>query len=140
MGDTSGYAHSESEYGEARTSTGKSERAIPVMSPQEFMQMAKGELVCFSLGYNPIRLKSMYAKRHPQLQKRIGMKPPELLRVPPLTESRLKKPPAPKPPSLVSWHYDPQLFRKWAQFQAERRGEGDHLADKEEVNGVSLGI
>jgi type IV secretory pathway TraG/TraD family ATPase VirD4 len=58
MGDTSGYAHSESEYGEARSSTGKSERAIPVMSPQEFMAMDKGELVCFSLEYNPIRLKS----------------------------------------------------------------------------------
>ena len=39
MGDTSGYAHSESEYGEARASTGKSERAIPVMRPQEFMAM-----------------------------------------------------------------------------------------------------
>ena len=44
MGETSGYAHSESEYGEARTSIGKSERAIPVMSPQEFMEMDKGEL------------------------------------------------------------------------------------------------
>src|SRR5687768_793920 len=44
MGDTSGYAHSESEYGEARTSTGKSERAIPVMRPQDFIEeMDKGE-------------------------------------------------------------------------------------------------
>jgi type IV secretory pathway TraG/TraD family ATPase VirD4 len=48
MGETSGYAHSESEQGGDRTSTGKSERAIPVMSPQDFMAMGKGELVCFS--------------------------------------------------------------------------------------------
>ena len=75
MGETSGYAHSESEHGEARTSTGKSERAIPVMSPQDFMEMDKGELVCFHLEHKPIRLKSMYAKRHPQLMERFGTNP-----------------------------------------------------------------
>jgi type IV secretory pathway TraG/TraD family ATPase VirD4 len=42
MGDTSGYAHSESEHEGQTTSTGKSERAIPVMSPQDFMHMDKG--------------------------------------------------------------------------------------------------
>ena len=30
-----------------RTSTGKSERGISVMSPQDFMEMDDGELVCF---------------------------------------------------------------------------------------------
>src|ERR671916_1276322 len=42
MGETSGYAHSESEYGNDR------------------IRMDKGELVCFSLEQKPIRLKSMY--------------------------------------------------------------------------------
>ena len=119
MGDTSGYAHSESEYGEARTSTGKSERAIPVMSPQEFMGMDKGELVCFSLEHKPIRLKSMYAKRHPQLMERFGQTPPERARISPTAESQTEMPSAPKPPPLESWHYDPQLFRKWPQIDRE---------------------
>src|ERR671915_1212576 len=36
MGETSGYAHSESKYGDERTSTGKSERGTALMSPQDF--------------------------------------------------------------------------------------------------------
>ena len=87
MGETSGYAHSESEYGEARTSMGKSERAIPVMSPQQFMQMDKGELVCFSTDHKPIRLKSMYAKRHPQLMERFGQTLPKPAKISPTAET-----------------------------------------------------
>src|SRR5688572_27406264 len=140
MGDTSGYAHSESEYGETRTSTGKSERAIPVMSPQDFMQIDKGELVCFSLEHKPIRLKSMYAKRHPQLMERLGQTPPERARISPSAESQTEMPSAPKSPPLPSWHFDPQLFRKWPQIQIESRGEGENLQEQSEVNGVSLGL
>jgi type IV secretory pathway TraG/TraD family ATPase VirD4 len=140
MGDTSGYAHSESEYGEARTSTGKSERAIPVMSPQDFMQMDKGELVCFSLEHKPTRLKSMYAKRHPQLVERFGQTPPERERISPSAESQTEMPSAPKPPPLESWHYDPQLFRKWPQIPTESRGEGGNLQEQTEVNEVALGL
>ena len=139
MGDTSGYAHSESEYGEARSSTGKSERAIPVMSPQDFVAMDKGELVCFSLEQKPIRLKSMYAKRHPQLLERFGQTPPDRAGISPATESQTAMPAAPKPPPLESWHYDPQLFRKWPQM-AESRGEGEQHADREEEQQVSLGL
>ena len=139
MGDTSGYAHSESEYGEARTSTGKSERAIPVMSPQEFMGMDKGELVCFSLEHKPIRLKSMYAMRHPQLMERFGQTPPEHTRISPTTESQTAMPSAPQPPPLESWHYDPQLFRKWPQLTDER-GVGEYSKDVDQVNEVSLGL
>jgi len=116
MGETSGYAHSESEQGGETTSTGKSERAIPVMSPQEFMAMDKGELVCFSPDHKPICLKSMNAKRHPMLARRLGMKTPDLLRLPPRAASQLEHQPAPKPPPLPTWHYDPQLFRKWPPF------------------------
>ena len=139
MGDTSGYAHSESEYEESRTSTGKSERAIPVMSPQEFMHMDKGELVCFDLEHNPIRLKSMYVKRHPQLMERFGQTPPERARISPSAESESEMPSATKPPPLESWHYDPQLFRKWPQFTDER-GVGEYAQDVDQVNEVSLGL
>ena len=141
MGDTSGYAHSESEYGESRTSMGKSERAIPVMSPQDFMHMDKGELVCFDLEHNPIRLKSMYAKRHPQLMERFGQTPPERAGISPSAERQAEKPAAPKPPPLQSWHYDPQLFRKWPQYVAAEREAGEHSQGADDqVNEVSLGI
>src|SRR5688500_4759360 len=102
MGDTSGFAHSESEHEGQTSSTGKSERAIPVMSPQDFMQMDKGELVCFSLEHNPIRLKSMYAKRHPQLMARFGQTPPERARISQPAESQTEMPSTPKPPPLES--------------------------------------
>jgi type IV secretory pathway TraG/TraD family ATPase VirD4 len=140
MGDTSGYAHSESEHEGQTTSTGKSERPIPVMSPQDFMAMDKGELVCFSLEHKPIRLKSMNAKRHLQLKKRLGMKPPPLAPVHPLADSQPEQPPMQKPPPLQSWHYDPQLFRKWPQVHTDNGGAGDHLADREEAREVSLGL
>src|SRR5918992_73461 len=139
MGDTSGYAHSESEYGEARSSTGKSERAIPVMSPQDFMHLDKGELVCFSLEHKPIRLKSMYAKRHSQLMERLGQPPPERAGISPSAESQAAMPAAPKPPPLQSWHYDPQLFRKWPQFTDER-GVGEYAQDREQGKEQSLGL
>jgi type IV secretory pathway TraG/TraD family ATPase VirD4 len=140
MGETSGYAHSESEHGGETTSTGKSERGIPVMSLQEFIDMDDGEAVCFmGKKIKPFRIKSMDARRHPLLAKRLGMKQPELLRLPPLAESQVEKRPAPKPPPLPSWHYDPQLFRKWPQM-AESRGEGEHLQEQTEVNKVSLGL
>jgi type IV secretory pathway TraG/TraD family ATPase VirD4 len=139
MGDTSGYAHSESEYGDDRTSTGKSERAIPVMSPQDFMHMDKGELVCFDLEHNPIRLKSMFARRHPRLMERFGQPPPERAGKSLIAESQTEMPAAPKPSTLESWHYDPQLFRKWPQM-AESRGAGEQLTDTEEEQHVSLGI
>ena len=139
MGETSGYAHSESEHHGETTSTGKSERAIPVMSPQEFMAMDKGELVCFSLEHKPIRLKSMYAKRHPQLRERFGQTPPERARISPTAESQAEMPSAPKPPPLESWHYDPQLFRKWPQFTDDRE-VGEHAQDVDQANEVSLGL
>jgi hypothetical protein len=124
MGETSGYAHSESEHGGEKTSTGKSERGIPVMSPQDFIDMDDGEAVCFmGKKIKPFRIKSMDARRHPLLAKRLGMKQPELLRLPPLAESQLEHQPVPKPTTLPSWHFDPQLFRKWPQM-TESRGEG----------------
>ena len=69
MGDTSGYAHSESEHGGETTSTGKSERGIPVMSPQDFMDMDDGEAVCF-IG-KKIRLNLVYSRELSELPFRV---------------------------------------------------------------------
>jgi hypothetical protein len=103
------------------------------------MHMDKGELVCFSLEQKPIRLKSMYAKRHPQLMERFGQTPPERVGITPTVESQTAMPAAPKPPPLESWHYDPQLFRKWPQV-ADERGVGEYTQDVEQGNEVSLGL
>jgi type IV secretory pathway TraG/TraD family ATPase VirD4 len=140
MGETSGYAHSVSEHGGDRTSMGKSEREIPLMSPQDFMEMDDGEAVCFIGKKKPFRLKSMDARRHPLLAQRMGMKQPELLRLPPLAASQQESPPAPKPPPLASWHFDPQLFRKWPQFAAESGEEGQNQQETDVVNEMSLGV
>jgi hypothetical protein len=39
-------------------------------------------------------------------------------------------PAAPKPPPLESWHYDPQLFRKWPKV-ADERGVGEYALDED---------
>jgi len=48
-------------------------------------------------------------------------------------------PAAPKPAPLESWHYDPQLFRKWPQFTDER-GVGEYAQEVDQVNKASLGL
>jgi hypothetical protein len=105
------------------------------MSPQDFMEeMDDGELVCFIGKKKPFRLKSMDARRHPLLAKRLGKKLLELLLVPPHAQRQQNPPPAPKPPPLQPWHFDPQLFRKWPQFLADNGGEGENLQETEMAN------
>jgi type IV secretory pathway TraG/TraD family ATPase VirD4 len=140
MGDTSGYAHSESEYAGERTSTGKSERGIPLMSPQDFEEMDDGELVCFIGKKKRFRLTSMAGRRHPQLAERMGMKPPELAPPSPPAESQLEQTPPPKPQPLQSWHFDPQLFRKWPQVPDAEMGAMEQDAEREVSNEVTLGL
>jgi type IV secretory pathway TraG/TraD family ATPase VirD4 len=138
MGETSGYAHSESEQGGETTSTGKSERGIALMSPQDFEEMDDGELVCFIGKKKRFRLKSMDWRRHPRLKERIGIKPPEITKAPPLATP--DEAPARKPSPLQSWHFDPQLFRKWPQYIAAERGAGEQSQDPDLVDAVSLGL
>jgi hypothetical protein len=111
-----------------------------VVSPQDFIDMDDGEAVCcIGKKIKPFRIKSMDARRHPLLVKRFGLKPPELLRLPPFAESQLEHQPAAIPPPLAAWHYDPQLFRKWPQM-AQGRGEGEQAQGVEQVHEVSLGL
>jgi type IV secretory pathway TraG/TraD family ATPase VirD4 len=140
MGETSGYAHSESEHEGQTASTGKSERGIPVMSPQDFMEMDDGELVCFIGKKKPFRLKSMDWRRHSELKRRLGIKPPTLTPLPPLTDGKPDHDPVQKPAPLAAWHFDPQLFRKWPQILTESRGEGENVREQGKVNETSLGL
>jgi type IV secretory pathway TraG/TraD family ATPase VirD4 len=109
------------------------------MSPQDFMEMDDGELVCFIGKKKPFRLKSMDWRRHPQLKNRLGIKPPELAPLPPLTNGQPEQALAQKPQPLSPWHFDPQLFRKWPQFAAER-GEAEQSQDRELVDEAPLGL
>jgi len=110
------------------------------MSPQDFEEMDDGELVCFMGKKKRFRLKSMDWRRHPQLRKRLGIKPPALTPLPSLADGKSEQPPAQKPPPLASWHFDPQLFRKWPDMLAEGRGTGEDIREHAEVNEVSLGL
>src|SRR5687767_10561364 len=103
------------------------------------MEMDDGELVCFIGKKKPFRLTSMDWRRHPQLQKRLGINPPALNPLPPLPDGQPEQTPAPKPPSLSAWHYDPQLFRKWPQVGDDRE-VGEHAQDVDQANEVSLGV
>jgi hypothetical protein len=47
-------------------------------------------------------------------------------------------PAAPKPPPLESWHYDPQLFRKWPQIAAAEMGEMEIREEQEMSNKTTL--
>jgi hypothetical protein len=100
------------------------------------MHMDKGELVCFALEHNPIRLKSMYVKRHPQLMERFRQTPPERARITRTIDSQTEMLSAPKPPPLESWPYDPQLFRKWPQFTEKSRAEGGNIREHAEVSEI----
>jgi len=106
------------------------------MSPRDFEEMDDGELVCFMGKKKRFRLKSMDWGRHPALLKRMGMKPPDVSKAPPLAVPA----PARKPPSFPSWHFDPQLFRKWPQYVESERGVGEHAQDTNQVNEMSLGL
>ncbi len=121
-------------------STGKSERAIPVMSPQDFEEMDDGELVCFMGKKKRFRLKSMDWRRHPKLMERMGMTPPELTSLPAPAESQPEQVPPPKPPPLQSWHFDPQLFRKWPQVHADNGEESKNHREQDVGNEVSIGL
>jgi hypothetical protein len=82
----------------------------------------------------------MYARRHPQLMERLGQTPPERAGISPATESQAEMPSAPKPPPLPSWHFDPQLFRKWPQVAAVESGKMEHRAEEEMSNKTALGL
>jgi hypothetical protein len=66
---------------------------------------------------------------------RLGQAPPERVGISPTTEGKTDMPSAPKPPSLDSWHYDPQLFRKWPRV-ADERGVGEYAQEDERSLGL----
>ena len=64
----------------------------------------------------------------------MGINPPALTPYPPLTDSNPEQPPAQKSPPLATWHYDPQLFRKWPQIQSAPKEERDMQQDMDVAN------
>ena len=103
--------------------------------------MDDGEAVCFiAKKIKPFLVTSMNAQRHPQLQERLERTPPERVRISPTAESQPEKSSAQKPPPLSAWHFDPQLFRKWSQYDTAERGVGEHAQGADQMHEVSLGL
>ncbi len=108
LGYKSGYASSHTEHEGKEMSNGKVEQKIPLMSVQEIMQMSDDEIIGFHRGLPPFRAQRIPpAKEH---KDRAALKLPLL---PPLAE-RLPDPLGQRPEPLTSWHFAPDLFRRWS--------------------------
>jgi type IV secretory pathway TraG/TraD family ATPase VirD4 len=111
LGDTSGFAHSETDH-EGTISKGSAEQRVALMTAQEIKQLEDDEIIGWHRNLPPFRAKRMNWRRFPLLRQRQAIPPPPLSALPPLEEN-LPEPATRKPVPLASWHMDPNLFRKW---------------------------
>jgi type IV secretion system protein VirD4 len=131
LGDKSGFATSESKH-EGGVSNSSSEREIPLMTPQQLRKMKNYQILIWHRDIGPILTTSLRWYRYPHLQQRKAIPPPILQPLPPvedavspiepLTPSEPETPPGPpEHDPLPSWHYDPNLFRRWRPTQAANK-------------------
>ena len=116
LGDTSGFAHSETDH-EGAISKGSSEQRVALMTAQEIKQLEDDEIIGWHRNLPPFRAKRMNWRRFPLLRQRQAIPPPPLSALPALEEN-LPEPASRKPVPLASWHMDPNLFRKWRPLHA----------------------
>src|SRR5947209_4363003 len=77
----SAYAHHTNEQKD-HTSEGRSEQAIPLLSAQDFLRYKDHEVIGFHRSLPPFKLARMDWRRHPMLQKRRSVPPPQLPTLP----------------------------------------------------------
>jgi type IV secretion system protein VirD4 len=116
LGDVSRYAESQTLRDGEETSMGRSERAVPLLSAQEILQMEDDEVIIYYANKAPIRAKRMDIRRFPKLQARMSEIPPEIPTLPSLQDivleplsmeiSGLQKGRGESDPGFV----DPELF------------------------------
>ena len=82
LGDKSAYAHSTTLRDGEETSEGRAERAIPLLTAQEIMQMRDEEVIAFHRRLPPFRVHRMDWRTYPLFRKRIAMHPPQLAVLP----------------------------------------------------------
>jgi type IV secretion system protein VirD4 len=77
-GRQSAYAHTTTEQQGGRTSQGRSEQAIPLLSAQDFLRYKDHEVIGFHRSLPPFKLARMDWRQHPILQQRRTVPPPQL--------------------------------------------------------------
>src|SRR5947209_6123370 len=80
-GRRSAYAHHITEQKD-HTSEGRSEQSIPLLSAQDFLRYKDHEVIGFHRSLPPFKLARMDWRRHPMLQKRRSVPPPQLPTLP----------------------------------------------------------
>jgi type IV secretion system protein VirD4 len=123
LGRRSDYAHSTTEHEGTQTSQGQVEQGVPLLTAQEITQLGDTELIGFHRHLPPFRAYRMDWRSFPRLVNRHALSPPPLSKLSPLAESPVLTAPVSSqtPPALASWHFDPQLFRKWPKGAALSR-------------------
>ncbi len=121
LGDKSGFAHSKTEH-ENGTSTGESEQRVPLLSAQYIMyEMPDFEIIGFHGGSLPFRAKGIPPLKKetekasvqlPVLRERQQVEPPKGPDLPPF-DGHLPDSPERSTERPQSWHFAPDLFRRW---------------------------
>jgi type IV secretion system protein VirD4 len=86
IGSKSGYAHSQTERVGQELSQGLSEQGVPLMTPQDIMQMRDEKIICFHGRLPPFVLRRVDWRDHPIFTKRHQLPVPELSPLPPVTD------------------------------------------------------
>ena len=86
LGDTSGFAHSQSEHQGQEISRATSEREVPLMTARQIMQLPDGRLIGFHRNRPPFQAESMQWWRYPELVARQKIPPPPIPSLPALPE------------------------------------------------------
>src|SRR5205823_9251404 len=81
-GRYSAYAHHSTEQQGGRTSEGRSEQAIPLLSAYDFLRYKDHEVIGFHRSLSPFKLARMDWRQHPILQQRRTVLPPQLPALP----------------------------------------------------------
>ena len=86
LGDTSAYAHSTTAKDGEDVSEGLSERAIPLLTAQEIMQLKDEEIICFHRRLPPFKIKRMDWRQHEPLKQKYNLPVPELSPLPQIAD------------------------------------------------------
>jgi type IV secretion system protein VirD4 len=86
IGNRSAYAHSTNERDGQETSTGRSERPVPLLPAQEIMQMQDEQVVAFHRNLPPFKVKRMDWRNHSHLIQRRNLPAPSLPELPPVAD------------------------------------------------------
>lgn len=118
---TSGFAHSKSEHG-GDSSQAESEQRVPLMSEDQIKLLKDDKVLCFRKGVRPTIAKRLDWRDFPELQRRAAITPPSVSPLSQVTQ-RLAQHEQKTLPPLSTWHFDPNLFRRWRP-RPQRNGMG----------------